>query len=317
MRVFCGLPSPLLRRPTALAIGNFDGVHTGHQSLLRSVVQAAADRGLQPACVTFEPHPRELFHKPDEVLPRISTLYDKVLRILGTGIQRVYILPFNKHLASLRAEAFVRDVLCEGLDAHWITVGKDFHFGADRHGDVDLLEKLSKELHYEFYVAPTLFHTNARVSSSRIREALLAGDLVEASLMLGRRYSMTGRVIHGAALGRTLGYPTLNMATVPPGSCARPAVTGVYAVRIKGLGRAVQNGVASVGRKPTVSSDGRWLLETHVFDWKGDAYGKLIEVEFIERLREEKKFSGLEELTAAIEADAKRARGILGLAEGD
>ena len=132
MRVFCGLPSPLLRRPTALAIGNFDGVHTGHQSLLRSVVQAAADRGLQPACVTFEPHPRELFHKPDEVLPRISTLYDKVLRILETGIQRVYILPFNKHLASLRAEAFVRDVLCEGLDAHWITVGKDFHFGADR-----------------------------------------------------------------------------------------------------------------------------------------------------------------------------------------
>lgn len=317
MRVFCGLPSPLLRRPTALAIGNFDGVHTGHQSLLRSVVQAAADRGLQPACVTFEPHPRELFHKPDEVLPRISTLYDKVLRILETGIQRVYILPFNKHLASLRAEAFVRDVLCEGLDAHWITVGKDFHFGADRHGDVELLETLSKELHYEFYVAPTLFHTNARVSSSRIREALLAGDLVEASLMLGRRYSMTGRVIHGAALGRTLGYPTLNMATVPPGSCARPAVTGVYAVRIKGLGRAVQNGVASVGRKPTVSSDGRWLLETHVFDWKGDAYGKLIEVEFIERLREEKKFSGLEELTAAIEADAKRARGILGLAEGD
>ena len=196
MRVFCGLPSPLLRRPTALAIGNFDGVHTGHQSLLRNVVQAAADRGLQPACVTFEPHPRELFHKPDEVLPRISTLYDKVLRILETGIQRVYILPFNKHLASLRAEAFVRDVLCEGLDAHWITVGKDFHFGADRHGDVEHLEKLSKELHYEFYVAPTLFHTNARVSSSRIREALLAGDLVEASLMLGRRYSMTGRVIH-------------------------------------------------------------------------------------------------------------------------
>lgn len=312
MRVFCGLPPVGLRLPTALAIGNFDGVHTGHQSLLRGVVEAASLRGLEPAAVTFEPHPRELFQRPDQVLPRISTLYDKVLRILETGIRRVYILPFKKHLASLSAEAFVRNILCEGLDARWVTVGEDFHFGADRKGDIELLKKLSQELHYECYISPTLFHKTARVSSSRIREVLLAGDLVEASIMLGRRYSMTGRVIHGAALGRELGYPTLNMAVVPPGSIARPAITGVYAVRIHGLGPAIQNGVASVGRKPTVSSDGRWLLETHVFDWKGDAYGKIVKVEFIEHLRDEKKFASLEELKAAIDADAKRARGILG-----
>lgn len=314
MRVFCGLPHPLHRQPSALAIGNFDGVHTGHQSLLRGVVEAASARGLQPAAVTFEPHPRERFRRPDDVLPRISTLYDKVLRILETGIQRVYILPFTRRLASLSAESFVRDVLSEGLDARWITVGEDFHFGNDRKGDIHLLEELGRECRYECFVSPTLFHTNARVSSSRIREALLEGDLVEASIMLGRRYSMTGRVIHGAALGRELGYPTLNMAVVPPGSCARPAITGVYAVRIHGLGYAVQNGVASVGRKPTVVSDGRWLLETHVFDWKGDAYGKIIRVEFIERIRDEKKFAGLAELQAAIQADAERARRILGFA---
>ena len=130
--------------------------------------------------------------------------------------------------------------------------------------------------------------------------------------MLGRPYSMMGRVIHGAELGRTLGFPTLNMAPIPPGSHSHPAVHGVFAVRVKGLGHATLNGVASIGRKPTVASDGRYLLETNVFDWKGDAYGRLVEVEFVEHLRGEKKFSGLEELRAAIESDASRARRILG-----
>ena len=289
MHVFRGLPSPLQRRPSAVAIGNFDGVHLGHQALLEYVKEAAQARGLVPSVVTFEPHPKDFFGRGGEVA-RISTLYDKVNAILGTGIERIYILPFNSRLACMPAETFVRDVLLKGLDACWMSVGKDFRFGGDRAGSVELLEELFRTLPYELYVSPTFYHKEARVSSSRIREALAVGDLYEAALMLGRPYSMTGRVIHGAALGRTLGFPTLNMAPIPPGSHSRPAVTGVFAVRIHGLGQALQ----------------------HVFDWSGSAYGRIVKVEFVERLRGEKKFSGLDELKAAIESDADHARRILG-----
>ena len=313
MHVFRGLPHPLLRRPSAIAIGNFDGVHLGHQALLEYVKTAAVERGLVPSVVTFEPHPKDFFGRGGD-MARISTLHDKVTQILKCGIERIYILPFNTRLAGMRAQDFVTDVLLEGLGASWISVGQDFHFGGDRSGNVDLLHTMSQTLPFELYVAPTFFHKEERVSSSRIRTVLAQGDLFEAAVMLGRPYSMCGRVIHGAALGRRLGYPTLNLAPIPPGSHARPAVTGVYAVRIHGLGDAVHNGVASIGVKPTVASDGRWLLETHVFDWVGDAYGHVISVEFVQRLRGEKKFSGLEELKAAIESDAAQARRILGCA---
>ena len=315
MHVFRGLPHPLLKRPSAIAIGNFDGVHTGHQALLESVVQAAGDRGLVPAVVTFEPHPREVLG--GEPLPRISTLLDKVDAILATGIERIYMLPFSRRTAALSAEAFVEDILVDGLDTRWITVGEDFRFGSDRSGDVKALEAFGREHHFEVFASPLLFHGDAKVSSTRIREALARGDLYEASLMLGRRYSMAGRVIHGAALGRTIGFPTLNIAPIPPGSTAKPAITGVFAVRIEGLGPAVRAGVASLGIKPTVTSEHRWLLETNVFDWKGNAYGKKIRVIFVEKLRDEKKFSGIDELRAAIESDALRARRILGCTPGE
>ncbi len=312
MRVFRGLPDPLLKRPSAVAIGNFDGVHLGHQSLLRMVCAAAHDRGLVPSVVTFEPHPKDFFGRGGEIV-RISTLYDKVLRILNTGIERVYILPFHRSLASLSAQDFVTEILLKGLETYWITVGEDFRFGSDRSGSVETLSTMSARYPFELYVQPMVYHEESRISSSRIREVLRAGDLFEAAQMLGRPYSMTGRVIHGAALGRTLGFPTLNMAPIPPGSQAHPAVDGIFAVRIRGLSAGIGlNGVASIGRKPTVESDGRYLLETHVFDWQGDAYGRVVEVEFVERLRGEKKFSGLEELRAAIESDARSARRILG-----
>lgn len=311
MHVFRGLPHPLMRLPSAIAIGNFDGVHLGHQALLKGVAQAAAARGLLPSVVTFEPHPREVLGGK-EPLPRISTLCDKVTHILECGIERIYILPFSRKIAAQSAESFVADTLVEGLDARWVTVGEDFRFGSDRAGDVSRLAELGREYGFETAPAPILLHAGRKVSSSRIREALAKGDLYEAGLMLGRRYSMSGRVIHGAELGRTLGYPTLNLAPIPPGSRARPAVAGVFAVKIEGLGRAVRDGVASLGVKPTVTSDGRWLLETHVFDWKGDAYGRPITVYFIEKIRDEKKFSGIDELRAAIQHDADRARQILG-----
>lgn len=309
MHVFRGLPHALQRRPSALAIGNFDGVHTGHQALLAGVAEASAQRGLVPSVVTFEPHPRERFG----IAPaRISTLRDKADAMLRCGIDRIYMLPFHEALATMPAERFVREVLVEGLQAHWITVGKDFRFGSDRRGDVELLERMGRELHFECAVSPTLYHTDARVSSTRIRQALAAGDFFEAAQMLGRRYALTGRVIHGAALGRTLGYPTLNIAPLPPGSKADPAVRGVFAVQVEGLGHAVYPGVASLGLRPTVASDRRWLLETHVFDWKGDAYGRILRINFIEKIRDEMKFSGIDELRAAIENDAQTARRMLG-----
>lgn len=312
MRVFRGLPDRLLRRPSAAAIGNFDGVHTGHKTLLRGVVEAARMRGLVPSVVTFEPHPREVVAASP--LARISTLYDKTHEILSTGIERIYYLPFHKRFSQLSGEAFVKDVLFEGLDCRWITVGDDFRFGADRSGDVALLEEMGSQLGFELHVSPTLFHTDSRVSSSRIRKCLAQGDLFEASQMLGRRYSMTGRVIHGAALGRTIGFPTLNLSPIPAGSRAEPAMKGVYAVLVEGLDGAVHRGVASLGCKPTVASDKRWLLETHVFDWKGNAYGKVVRVSFVEKIRDEQKFPGIDALVAQIHKDAEEARRILGLA---
>lgn len=313
MHVFRGLPHPLLRRPSAIAIGNFDGVHLGHQALLEYVKESALQRGLVPSVVTFEPHPKDFFGRGGEVA-RISTLYDKVHHLLKAGIERIYILPFNAQLARMKAEDFVTEILIEGLGACWVSVGEDFRFGGDRAGNIDMLRTLSKTLPFELFVAPTFFHKDARVSSTRIRQALAEGRLYDASLMLGRPYTMTGRVIHGAKLGRRLGFPTLNLAPIPPGSHSHPAIKGVYAVRIHGLGDAIQNGVASIGVKPTVATDGRWLLETNVFDWQGDAYGRVISVEFVERLRGEKKFSGLDELKAAIQSDADQARRILGCA---
>ena len=315
MHVFRGLPHPLLKRPSAVAIGNFDGVHLGHQALLKSVVHAASERGLVPSVVTFEPHPREVLGA--DPLPRISTLLDKIEAILATGIERIYIMPFSRRMAALSASEFVEDILVDGLDTRWLMVGEDFRFGSDRTGDVESLHAFGAEHHFEVFASPLVFHGTSKVSSTRIREELAKGDLYEAYLMLGRRYTMAGRVIHGAALGRTLGYPTLNLAPIPPGSRARPAVTGVFAVRVEGLGPSIRPAVASIGIKPTVTNERRWLLETYVFDWSGSAYGKYVRVHFVEKLRDEKKFGSIEELRAAIESDALRARRILGCTPGD
>ena len=316
MHVFRGLPDPRLRVPSAIAIGNFDGVHTGHQALLHGMVDAAKDRGLVPSVLTFEPHPREYFPHLDPV-PRISTLFDKVKRILDCGVERIYMLPFNERIAREGAEHFVKEVLVKGLDCRWITVGEDFRFGSGRAADAHDLVNFGKEHHFGTWISPLLFHGERKVSSTRVRETLAAGDFYETSLMLGHPYTMSGRVIHGQALGRTLGYPTLNIAPIPPGSRARPALSGVFAVRVEGIlpGASIP-GVASLGLRPTVTSSKRWLLETHLFDWHGDAYGRNICVRFIERIRAEQKFSGLPELTAAIRNDAARARQILGLAPG-
>lgn len=311
-RVCRGLPSVHHTIDCALAIGNFDGVHRGHQALLEVVVQAARARGLQPAVLTFEPHPREVLGL--EPLARICTLRDKVQAIMDCGIERVYILPFHQHLAQLTPAQFARDVLVEGLACRWVCVGENFTFGAGGAGHFDTLEELGRHYGFETYCAPLMFHGAARISSSRIRAALRLGDIVDVNEMLGRPLSLTGRVIHGAKLGRELGFPTLNMALVPAHSAAQCALHGVWAVQVYGLRNTSipLPGVACVGYKPTVTQARKWLLETHVLDWSGNAYGRLVRVRFCAKIRDEKTFDGLAALQAAIARDEQDARRLLG-----
>ena len=311
--IFRGLPAKSHKVDCALAIGNFDGVHLGHQKLLKTVVETAHARELASGVLTFEPHPKEFFGS--EGVIRISTLRDKINAILNCGIDRIYILPFNARLCELSPEEFAQEILVEGLRCRWLTVGSNFRFGARRAGDFACLEKLGIHLGFEAHATPLVLRDNERVSSTRIRQAMQAGDLDEVAAMLGRPYAVTGRVIHGAALGRQLGFPTLNMAFTPAGSKSQCGLHGSFAVRIRGLSSdgSICGGVASMGFKPTVTELKRWLLETHVFDWTGDAYGKLVQVEFVQKLRDEQKFSSIEELKDAIERDAQNARDILGL----
>lgn len=306
MRIFRGLPSIAERRACALAIGNFDGVHRGHRALLTRVVEAARARRLAPAVMTFEPHPRELF-APDSAPARVANLRDKLQGIESCGIEHVYLQHFNRRFASIGAEEFIDRMLVDGCRMKWLAVGEDFRFGARRAGNVALLRAHAAPGGYEVEQVATVAEGGERVSSSAVREALGAGDLARAARLLGHPYSITGRVLHGAKRGRTLGYPTLNLRIAHK----RPAAQGVYAVRVHGISDVVWPGVASVGIRPTIEDRGRWLLEVHLFDFADQVYGKLVRVEFIKKLRDEEKYETLEQLTTAIRNDADQARALL------
>ena len=313
MHVFRGLPTAESRTPCALAIGNFDGVHRGHRALLERVVDAARTRGLPAAVMTFEPHPREFFAAragdPTQAPARISNLRDKLEALRDCGIDRVIVEHFNERFAALTPEAFVERVLVEGCHARWICVGDDFRYGVRRGGDFASLRAAGAQHGFEVEAMPTIVHDQERISSSGVRRALGAGDFAHAAQLLGRPYMISGRVVHGRKLGRTIGFPTLNLRVAHK----RPAMTGVFAVRVHGLAGdgAVLTGAASLGVRPTIEDTGNVLLETFVFDWAGDAYGKLVRIEFVAKLRDEKKYPSLDALTAAIEADARDARAAL------
>lgn len=312
MKVFRGLPKPEQRLDCALAIGNFDGVHRGHQALLHEVVEAAHSRLLCSAVLTFEPHPREFFN-PKAAPARIVSLHDKVKAIAQCGIDRVYILRFDEKLANLSPYDFAKNLLVDGLHARWVTVGENFRFGSKREGDIQMLEAFGKELHFEVHPMPMLFHSHAPISSSRIRQALAEGDLASTNYMLGRHYAISGPVLHGKQLGRKLGFPTINQRILPPYSKNRPAISGVYAVKVFGLGPRPIEGVACVGQRPTVDNHGEYLLETHLFNFHDDIYGKDVTVEFVAKIRDEKKFDSLEHLREAIAEDQTKAKQLLGL----
>jgi len=305
MKIFRGLPPAAERSPCALAIGNFDGVHRGHRALLTRVVDAARARNLLPAVMTFEPHPREFF-MPDKAPARVANLRDKLQGLAVSGIEHAYLQHFNRRFASISAEDFIDKMLVDGCRMKWLLVGDDFRFGARRAGDVALLRQHSPGGGYEIEQLDTITDGGERISSSAVRAALAGGDLARASHLLGHAYSITGRVLHGAKRGRTIGYPTLNLRITHK----RPAAHGVYAVRVHGITDMPWPGVASVGLRPTVDDSGRWLLEVHLFDFADQIYGRLVRVEFIKKLRDEEKYDTLDQLTAAIRNDANQARAL-------
>jgi riboflavin kinase/FMN adenylyltransferase len=307
MKVFRGLPNAAARAPCALTIGNFDGVHLGHQALLARVRAAADSLGLEAAVMTFEPHPREFFaHKLGDLSKapaRIANLRDKLQSLSDNGIDRVIVEHFSSSFAALTPQEFTEKVLVEGLHVKWLMVGDDFCYGARRAGNVQMLLEAGR--HYGFHVEtlPTVMNGSTRISSSAVRAALAEGDFPHAEALLGHPYAISGHVIHGQKLGRTLGFPTLNLR-VPH----RPALAGIFIVQVHGLSEQPLPAVASLGVRPTVEDAGRVLLEVHIFDFAQHCYGKLVRVEFLKKLRDEEKFIDLPTLVTAIERDADQAR---------
>jgi riboflavin kinase/FMN adenylyltransferase len=325
MRVFRSLRHPDLAARSALTIGNFDGVHRGHQAMLALLVSEAAHRGLPPTVLTFEPNPRDYFARragtADAAPARIATLRDKVCELERCGVAQTVVMRFDAAFAAQSPEAFVADVLVAGLGARYVLVGDDFRYGARRAGDYATLDAAGTR--HGFDVARMLSYEvhGLRVSSSAVRAALAAGDMRSAAALLGRPYSISGRVLPGARLGRSLGesapgrgdgFRTLNVRFGHP----KPAALGVFVVRVHGLVDRPVDGVASLGRRPTVDDSGRVLLETHCFDWPRSlgpegGYGRLVRVELLHKLRDEARYDSLAELAAAIGHDAADARAFL------
>ncbi len=364
MQVFRGFHHPGIAAQCALTIGNFDGVHRGHQAMLALLLSEARHRGLPTCVLTFEPHPRDFFarklNKPELAPARIATLRDKLQELSRCGVDQVVVLRFDDALASLSAQDFIQQVLVDGLGTRYALVGDDFRFGAKRLGDYATLDAAGQRLGFDVARMMSYEVHGLRVSSSAVREALAQGDMDGAARLLGRPYAVSGHVIHGQKLGRQLaesspgaadGFRTLNLKF----DHDKPAAHGIFAVRVHGLdddeeipltgaqrlsapltvpgalpgllpgvvpagaGHPSRGliGVASLGVRPTVEDAGRVLLEVHALEWPVDlarrlgareAYGKLVRVELLHKLRDEARYDGLDALTAAIREDVRQAR---------
>ncbi len=287
----------------ALTIGNFDGVHYGHQAMLERTVARARALRLDSCVLTFEPHPREFF-TPAAAPARITRLRDKLELMAAAGVHRVHVARFDAGFAALAAERFVEEIVARRLRAAWLLVGRDFRFGTQRRGDFALLEQLAARHDFELEAMPEVALGGQRVSSSAVRAALSAGELAAAQRLLGRPYAMSGRVAHGEKLGRELGFPTANVVLRGPAPLA-----GIFIVECRIGGEAMwRPGVASVGRRPTVNPVTSPLLEVHLLDYSGDLYRRHLQVRFLQKLRDEEKYDGVPALRAAIARDAAQAR---------
>ena len=326
MKVFRGFHHPGLAEACALTIGNFDGVHRGHQAMLALLKNEAAHRGLPSCVLTFEPHPRDYFaavqHRPELAPARIATLRDKLSELERCGIDQVVVMPFNAAFAALSPQAFIDQVLVQGVRARYVLVGDDFCFGAKRAGDYALLDHEGARQGFDVARMNSYEVHGLRVSSSAVREALQAGDLAKAQELLGRPFAISGHVVHGRKLGRALGasrdgagdgFRTLNLRF----SHWKPAASGIFVVQVHGLGEAPLPGVANLGVRPSLDANdvngGRVLLETHCLDWPAHlgaegAYGKIVRVDLLRKLHDELKYDSLEALTAGIAQDCADAR---------
>ncbi|MDX1606603.1 MAG: bifunctional riboflavin kinase/FAD synthetase [Candidatus Competibacterales bacterium] len=296
-------------RGCALAIGNFDGVHRGHQAVLEQLARVARDRELPATLMLFEPQPRE-FLTPERAPPRLTRLREKLEALRSTPLERVLCLRFDRHLAALTPERFIERLLVEQLGVRVVVVGDDFRFGHEGRGDVALLRAAGRRHGFEVRRCARFELDRRRVSSSWVREALAAGRLDQATQLLGRPYRLCGRIARGDRIGRTLGFPTANL----PLQRRHSPLSGVFAVRMTGIATEPWPGVANIGRRPTV--DGTELrLEVHLFDFDDDLYGRHVSVEFTRRIRDERPFRSLDELRAQIDRDAADARAWFGLPE--
>jgi riboflavin kinase/FMN adenylyltransferase len=287
---------------TAIAVGSFDGVHLGHQAILAHVARKARSLGLQPAVLTFEPLPREFF-RPAAAPPRLTSLTERLDAFSRAGIQVAYVQRFDAAFAAIGAAEFEQR-LPGRYGARWVMVGEDFRYGARRMGDLQSLAEAGRRLGFEVVVIPAIAAGGERISSTRVREALREGNLAEAARLLGRPYTICGRVVHGAKRGRGLGFPTANIRLARP----KPALEGIFAVKCFGAATRGLEGVASLGTNPAVNPGGPATLEAFLFDFSGDLYGRRLTIEFHKKLRDEAHFASLDALAAQIRRDCDAAR---------
>jgi riboflavin kinase/FMN adenylyltransferase len=301
MRLFHGYENAEIARPTVLTLGVFDGLHLGHQLIARTVVERARAAGAVPTVITFDPHPRAVLH-PESAPPLLQTLDQKVEALSLFGVEQTIVIRFTREFAQVRAEDFLRDVVRDRLQAREVYLGRGFAFGRGREGDIELLRRVSGELGFVAGEVPEVRLRGRRISSSRVRELLSAGRVNLARRMLGRPYGVEGRVVRGHERGRTLGFPTANLLprnrVIPKG--------GVY-VTATLVGGAWRRSVTNVGVRPTFEQAAEPSVETFVLGWEGDLYGDVVRVRFLRRLRDEMKFSSVEELKGQIDRDVRRA----------
>jgi riboflavin kinase/FMN adenylyltransferase len=314
MRVFRALRARAPGDPgCALTIGNFDGVHRGHQAMLALLQNEARHRGLRSCVMTFEPHPRDWFAdqagKPELAPLRIATLRDKLRELERCGVDEVVLMRFNAELAGLAPQEFIDKVLVQQIRARYVLVGDDFRFGARRAGDYALLDAAGSAQGFDVARMMSYEVHGLRVSSSAVREALARGDMSGAARLLGRPYSISGHVVHGRKLGRDLGFRTLNLRF----PSHRPAAQGIFVVRVHGLGGRSLPAVASLGVRPSVEDAGRVLLEVHCLEWPAEVaidggYAQLLQVDLLHKLHDELRYESLEALRAGIARDVQDAR---------
>ena len=289
--------------PCVLTIGNFDGVHRGHQAMLARLKAVALERGLPAAVMTFEPHPREVF-TPELAPARLTSLREKIELFKQHGIDRLVLVRFSKRFAQLSPSEFIQKILIDGIQARWILIGDDFKFGAKRAGDLAVLRQAGTQFGFEVESLGSVLVDHERVSSTAVRAALAQGDMAQATRFLGRPYSISGRVVHGDKLGHELGFPTANIQM----KHNKPPLCGIFAVELNGLDGCRLPGVASLGVRPTVKTNGAATLEVHVFDFHERIYGAHVRVDFLHKLRDEEKYPDLPTLIAQIERDVKNAK---------